>query len=199
MGDQDGLRWPPAWYADPLARHDHRWWDGAAWTAHVADGGVAGHDPIESSAAPASGPSPATTGAPTTTGVPTASRPEAPGGRNEPMAVAALVVGLLALPLALIPFVGVVAAGTALTLALVGRSRIRRDESRGDGMTVAVLVASSGAMLLALIVTVTAIVVLSGMGGDLSDAFREYVACLEVRSEEECRALLEATMLRSLG
>jgi len=195
MGDQDGLRWQPAWYADPMARHDHRWWDGAAWTAHVADGGVAGLDPIEPGPATSS----LTAGAPTTTGAPLSSRPAAVGAANDPMAVAALAVGLVALPLALVPFLGVVAAGTALTLALVGRARIRRDASRGDGMAVAGLVSSIGALLLALIVTVTAIVVLSGMGGDLSDAFREYVACLEVRSEEECRALIEATMLRSLG
>jgi hypothetical protein len=23
------------WYRDPSRRHDHRWWDGAAWTPHV--------------------------------------------------------------------------------------------------------------------------------------------------------------------
>ena len=25
------------WYPDPSGRHSHRWWDGAAWTEHVAD------------------------------------------------------------------------------------------------------------------------------------------------------------------
>ena len=25
------------WYPDPHGRHSHRWWDGAAWTEHVAD------------------------------------------------------------------------------------------------------------------------------------------------------------------
>src|SRR5688572_30005718 len=28
------------WYPDPHGRHSHRWWDGAAWTEHVADRAV---------------------------------------------------------------------------------------------------------------------------------------------------------------
>ncbi|MDO8391576.1 MAG: DUF2510 domain-containing protein [Actinomycetota bacterium] len=34
------------WAADPYGRHQHRLWDGSAWTEHVADRGVVGHDPI---------------------------------------------------------------------------------------------------------------------------------------------------------
>lgn len=37
---------PAAWYPDPAARHELRWWDGAQWTAHVADGGAQSQDPI---------------------------------------------------------------------------------------------------------------------------------------------------------
>ncbi|HEY7946725.1 MAG TPA: PH domain-containing protein [Acidimicrobiales bacterium] len=37
---------PPAgWFADPAGRHDVRFWDGARWTAHVRDQGVASTDP----------------------------------------------------------------------------------------------------------------------------------------------------------
>lgn len=32
---------PAAWYPDPTGTHEVRYWDGAAWTAHVADRGVA--------------------------------------------------------------------------------------------------------------------------------------------------------------
>ena len=31
---------PAGWYQDPSGRHERRWWDGAAWTENVDDGGV---------------------------------------------------------------------------------------------------------------------------------------------------------------
>jgi Protein of unknown function (DUF2510) len=34
------------WYADPLGRHERRYWDGAAWTDHVVDGTTQGTDPV---------------------------------------------------------------------------------------------------------------------------------------------------------
>ncbi len=37
---------PPGWYPDPSGRHQHRWWDGASWTASVGDNGVAATDPV---------------------------------------------------------------------------------------------------------------------------------------------------------
>ena len=37
---------PPGWYPDPRGRHEHRWWDGAAWTANVADAGVTATNPL---------------------------------------------------------------------------------------------------------------------------------------------------------
>ena len=43
---------PAAWYADPSGRHAHRYWDGAQWTPHVADGGQIAHDPLEGPGAP---------------------------------------------------------------------------------------------------------------------------------------------------
>jgi hypothetical protein len=36
---------PAAWQPDPLGRHEFRYWNGATWTEHVADAGVAGVDP----------------------------------------------------------------------------------------------------------------------------------------------------------
>ena len=44
---------PPEWYADPTGRHSHRYWDGAQWTAQVADAGQTGVDPLD---APGAGP-----------------------------------------------------------------------------------------------------------------------------------------------
>ena len=42
---------PPAdWYADPLGRHQYRYWDGTQWTQHVGDGGVASVDELPAAA-----------------------------------------------------------------------------------------------------------------------------------------------------
>lgn len=40
------------WQPDPYGRHQHRYWDGGAWTAHVADNGVAATDEVGSFAPP---------------------------------------------------------------------------------------------------------------------------------------------------
>ena len=32
---------PAGWHPDPSGKHQHRWWDGAAWTPHVSTNGVA--------------------------------------------------------------------------------------------------------------------------------------------------------------
>lgn len=38
---------PPAgWYRDPTSRHELRYWDGAAWSTHVADAGAVATDPL---------------------------------------------------------------------------------------------------------------------------------------------------------
>lgn len=37
---------PAAWHPDPTRRHQQRYWDGRRWTDWVADGGVAGRDPL---------------------------------------------------------------------------------------------------------------------------------------------------------
>lgn len=46
---------PADWYPDPTERHQHRYWDGAAWTGHVADDGVASIDPLAGEPAGATG------------------------------------------------------------------------------------------------------------------------------------------------
>jgi hypothetical protein len=44
------------WYPDPSGRHQQRWYDGTAWTGHVADGGARGDDPLPPPTAPAGAP-----------------------------------------------------------------------------------------------------------------------------------------------
>jgi hypothetical protein len=179
----EGTGWAPGWFSDPTRRHDHRWWDGAAWTAHVADAGVAAFDELGSppvAGTERSGPAPAT-------------------GRSDPVAVAALAVSIGSIVFAVIPGFGVVLPIAAIVLAVIARSRIRTSGRSGDGLAVAGLVVGIGSLLLALIVSVFAAVLLSGSGGELAGAFAEYVACLEVRTPAECRVLLEESLARITG
>ena len=39
------------WYPDPTGRHERRYWDGAAWTDHVVNGGTRSLDPMEAKGA----------------------------------------------------------------------------------------------------------------------------------------------------
>jgi len=41
---------PAGWYPDPTGRHERRYWDGAAWTDHVVNGGTQSLDPVEARA-----------------------------------------------------------------------------------------------------------------------------------------------------
>lgn len=50
----------PGWHADPAGHHDHRWWDGTAFTDQVADGGVVSTD-VGPLGPPAVAPPPETT------------------------------------------------------------------------------------------------------------------------------------------
>lgn len=53
---------PAGWYGDPAQRHAFRYWDGSQWTEHVADGGVAGIDPLSPAPAQPASPVPAQSG-----------------------------------------------------------------------------------------------------------------------------------------
>jgi uncharacterized RDD family membrane protein YckC len=53
---------PSGWYPDPSGRHQHRFWDGAAWTKHVADRGVPGIDEPHRPAPPVVPPPPSAHG-----------------------------------------------------------------------------------------------------------------------------------------
>jgi hypothetical protein len=46
------------WAPDPHRRHQMRWWNGAAWTDEVSDGGVLFQDPLGAAPAPPAAPVP---------------------------------------------------------------------------------------------------------------------------------------------
>jgi hypothetical protein len=184
----ESVRWPPGWFPDPTGQHDHRWWDGAAWTEHVADAGVAGRAPLTPSAPP-SGPPAARPGADR------AARPTS----SDPVAGIALGVAILALPVALLPGLGLIVPIAAVALAFIARSRVRASGRGGDGAALAALVIGIVALVLALLITGFSALLLAGSGGELAGAFGEYVACLEVRSQAECRVLLDEALARIVG
>lgn len=45
MSDSGGT--PPDWYPDPTRRHEHRYWNGEAWTDNVSDRGQPSVDPVQ--------------------------------------------------------------------------------------------------------------------------------------------------------
>lgn len=189
--------WPPGWFPDPTGRHDHRWWDGAAWTAHVADAGVAGRDPLDGDRGGAGGAPGRPTTAPLASGATT--HPDARG--TEPLAVAALVIGVVGIGLALVPVLGLVAAGVALVLGLVARRRLRRGARGTSGLATAGIVLGAVGLVVATLVTITTVTLLRE-DDRIVTAFRDAMECLETGDEDECRRQLEADLeaiLRSIG
>lgn len=214
--------WPAGWFPDPTGRHDHRWWDGGAWTAHVADAGIAGLDPLpDASPAPGALPTaagtatdaevssalggtdagavPAHPSAPVSPIAPVAPTPSAPGTGRDPVAVAALVVGIVGLVLSFVPGFGLVLPIAAIVLGVLGRSRIRRSARDGDGMAIAGLSLGVVGLTIALIVGAVALWVIAGSGSEIATVFAEYMTCLETQPRAECDAAFEEAMLRILG
>jgi hypothetical protein len=182
----------PAWYPDPTGAHDHRWWDGAEWTSHVADAGVAAREPIDASLQRAATPDPrpSSDDVRTTRVSPTRDR----------VGTASLILGLVALPVALLPFLGLVVAGVAVTLALIARRRAQAESRAVPGVTTGGLATGAGALALALIVSWSALSFLTS--GDnlraVTAIMRDYLVCVEDRPADECRSELEQA-LTALG
>ena len=179
-------QWPPGWFPDPTGRHDHRWWDGAAWTAHVADAGQAGSDPLPDGGAPTA---PVT--GPAGTGTAAAVPAMRPQGRREPLAVVALVAALVGLLLVVIPLVGLVLPAIAIVLAVVARRRIRAASSTGLGPANGGLAVGIVGVVLAGLVTVGTFALLSADDGAFGELLMDYVACLETEDEATCQLRLE--------
>jgi len=79
------------------------------------------------------------------------------GGTTPGKAVAALVLGILAIPGILIPIVGIVLGILALALGLSARSQIRREGMTGGGQALAGVILGSVAIVLAIAIIVAAV------------------------------------------
>ena len=138
MANDSGVR--PGWYADPLQRFELRYFNGSAWTADVSDGGDRFVDP-QGVEVGVGGPSPYAGADSTST---------SGQGTNSP-ATAAMVLGIIAVTIAWLPFIvvlGVIAAVLALAFGLVGVRRARPD-GIGRSRAVVGLVTGTSALLVA--------------------------------------------------
>jgi Protein of unknown function (DUF2510) len=106
------------WYPDPVGRFEYRFHNGIAWTADVSTGGVRHVDPL-GLAAP-QGVRTATTG-----GV---GRTDEPRNR---LATAAMVLGIISMTLAWVPFIVVIGAVCAVLAIVFGLIALRRRGGRG--------------------------------------------------------------------
>lgn len=101
---------PPGWYDDPVGRHDLRYHNGFVWTGDVSTAGERFVDPYRRQ-----GPTSPEPVVPSTGSAPT-----------NPIATAALVVGILSICTAWMPYVvvvGAVLAVLAVVFGVVGRRR----------------------------------------------------------------------------
>ncbi len=101
MQDDRSVAYTAGWYPDPVGVHDLRYHNGQAWTGDVSTAGVRHVSPV----------------------------PVAPS--TQPTGTAALVLGIVSLCLGWIPFVSVIAFGTAIAAVAIGLRRRRFPAARG--------------------------------------------------------------------
>jgi hypothetical protein len=115
-----------------------------------------------------------------------------PPAGNDGMAVAALVIGILSLLVAWIPFIGVLGAVGGIVAAILGfvaRGRIKRTGRAGRGMATGGIVTGIIAVVLGILITVG----LFALGGNLfGETFRSYAECIQETGDQDfCEEQLE--------
>jgi len=116
------VRAAPGWHPDPWARFEHRYHNGAGWTADVASNGRRYVDPGPLTAAPRGA---------------TGSQPPPPAGRNG-LAAASMICGIVAVSTGWLPFVAAVMVIVALVALGLGLAALRRSRIDGAGRSFAV-------------------------------------------------------------
>lgn len=149
----------PGWYADPLRRFELRYYNGATWTADVASGGRRFVDPrgTEVGSGDVSGRPP---GVVAGHGEPVGA--DSGAGPTNPMATASMVLGIIGVAIAWLPFVVVLGAVAAVLALAFGAVGLRRASASGIGTSRAVvgLVTGVSGLLAAVLGTVLTFIVL---------------------------------------
>lgn len=130
----DGTGAAAGWYADPTGRYEHRYYNGRTWTADVSSGGQRFVDPL---------------------GLSGRDQPDARSGSdaannapNSAAGTAAMVLGIVAISIAWMPFVVVLGAIAALLALVFGWIGLRRARDSGGSRSFAVVGLATGASAL---------------------------------------------------
>jgi hypothetical protein len=122
----------------------------------------------------------------------------APRG-NDGMALAAMIIGILSLLIAWIPFIGIlgtIGGIVALVLGFVGRGRIKKSGAGGNGMAITGI--ATGAVAIVLSVLITGFFFAAGDG--FFAEFGSYIECVEETGDEaECQRQLEEGIFERFG
>jgi hypothetical protein len=144
VANDGGVR--PGWYADPLGRFELRYFNGATWTADVSTSGDRFVDPLGIDVDQRSG-QPARSGA--------------AENSSTSLATASMVLGIVAVAIAWVPFVVVVGAIAAVLALVFGMLALRRSGPSGAGRgraVVGVITGGSGLLAAALGTVLTFVV-----------------------------------------
>jgi hypothetical protein len=192
---------PPAWETQqPRQQGDQTWqqpgqqsWQGGQQPGQQADPSwqQPGQQGWQGGQAPAWGQQPGG-GGPAWQG-------DTPPRGNDGMALAAMIVGILSLLIAWIPFVGIlgtIGGIVAVVLGFVGRGRIKRSGAGGNGMAVTGI--ATGAVAIVLSVLITGFFFVAGDG--FFAEFGSYVECVEETGDEAaCQRQLEDGLFERFG
>jgi hypothetical protein len=115
------------------------------------------------------------------------------------MALAAMIVGILSLLIAWIPFIGIlgtIGGIVALVLGFVGRGRIKKTGAGGNGMAITGI--ATGAIAIALSVLITGFFFVAGDG--FFAEFGSYIECVEETGDEAgCQRRFEEGLFERFG
>ncbi len=143
----------PGWYADPMGRYDHRFFNGRSWTSDVASDGQRFVDPLGITPTPGAGTS----------------------RTNPGIAVASMVLGIVGISLAWVPFLvalGLLAAVLAIAFGIVGLRRARRTGANRSFAVIG-LATGAGALVVAIAGVVLTMAVLDAWDAYLDPAPNE--------------------------
>lgn len=118
-------------------------------------------------------------------------RPQPPP--SNPLAVVALVIALIALPLSLIPAVGLLVSLVALVLGIAAKGKVR--QGAGNGAAIGAIVAAAVALLMSLITSACTLLVVQGaktVDRELKNQGVDLQEIAEKLKSKEARAHLDA-------